>query len=58
MFIILHEKSGDEVIINVKYIESVYKSFVCFQNNSYQVQESYDEIKEAMKKALESDKEC
>ena len=57
MFIILHEKSGDEVIINVKYIESVYKSFVCFQNNSYQVQESYEEIKEAIKKAMESDTE-
>ena len=27
MFIILHEKNGDEVIINIKYIESVYKSF-------------------------------
>ena len=58
MFIILHEeKSGDEVIINVRYIESVYKSFVCFQNNSYQVKESYEEIKEAMKKAMESDTE-
>ena len=55
MFIILHEKSGDELIINIKYIESVYKSFVCFQNNSYQVQESYDEIKEAIKKAMWSD---
>ena len=55
MFIILHEKSGEEVIINVKYIESVYGSFVCFQNNSYEVQESYDEIKQAMKKAMESD---
>ena len=55
MFIILHEKSGEEVIINVKYIESVYGSFVCFQNNSYEVQESYDEIKQAMKKAMESE---
>ena len=57
MFIILHRDNGKEVMINVRNIESVTGSYVNFKEYSYTVQESYDEIKEAMKKAMESEKQ-
>ena len=57
MFIILHnKKDGNEMLINIRLIESVYKNYVNFSGDNYtEVQESYDEIKEAMKKAMESE---
>ena len=56
MFIILHRtENGEEVMINVRSIESVTGSYVNFKEYSYTVQESYDEIKEAIKKAMESE---
>ena len=59
MFIILHnKKDGNEMLINIRLIESVYKNYVNFSGDNYtEVQESYDEIKEAMKKAMECDAE-
>ena len=59
MFIILHnKKDGNEMLINIRLIESVYKNYVNFLGDNYaEVQESYDEIKEAMKKAMECDAE-
>ena len=57
MFIILHRENGAEVMINVRNIESVTGSYVNFKEYSYTVKESYEEIKEAMKKAMEIDTE-
>ena len=57
MFIILHRENGKELMINVKNIESVTGSYVNFKEYSYTVQESYEEIKEAIKKAMEIDTE-
>lgn len=59
MFIILHNKrDGNEILINIRRIESVYKNYVLFPDENYaEVQESYEEIKEAIKKAMEIDTE-
>lgn len=51
MFIILHdEEDGREIIINPKKVESVDGSRVYFQGYAYAVKESYEEIKEKLKK--------
>ena len=54
IFMILHfAETNEEIIINLKAIESICGSNVLFHGYSYQVKESYDEIKEALWKAME-----
>ena len=46
-YIILHHaETGEEIIINLKSIESVRGSKVVFSDGWYDVKESYEEIKE------------
>ena len=53
-FIILHFADDEkEVIVNPKAIESVCGSNVLFHGYSYQVKESYEEIKKALLNAME-----
>ena len=53
-FIILHlADDKKEVIVNPKAIESVCGSNVLFHGYSYQVKESYEEIKKALLNAME-----
>lgn len=50
MFIILHDLTdGDEVLINVKYIQVVNKNKIYLTFGDYTVMESYEEIKQKIK---------
>lgn len=50
MFIILHDDyDGDEVLINVKFIQAVNKHKVYLTFGVYTVKESYEEIKKKIK---------
>lgn len=53
IFIILHSKSdGSEIMINPYAIESVRCNVVNLHEHYYEVSESYEEIKEAIKKVM------
>ena len=53
IFIILHSKSdGSEIMINPYAIESVRQNMVCLHESYYEVSESYEEIKEAIKNVM------
>ena len=53
IFIILHSKSDNaEIMINPYAIESVRQNIVCLHESLYEVSESYEEIKEAIKNVM------
>ena len=53
IFIILHSKSDNaEIMINLCAIESVRHNMVCLHESWYEVSESYEEIKRAIKNAM------
>lgn len=53
IFIILHSKSDNaEIMINPYAIESVRQNMVCLHESYYEVSESYEEIKQAIKNVM------
>ena len=53
VFIVMHDyKTGEELMINPRAIESIEGSWIKFDSYAYCVNESYKEIKSAIIKAL------
>ncbi len=53
IFIVLHSKSDNtEIMINPYAIESVRQNMVFLHESWYEVSESYEEIKQAIKNAM------